>query len=103
VNIECWARLAERVGQYLTKGNSCLIEGRLKLDQWEDKDGNRRSELKVIADNVQFLDGRGSGGGGGNRSSDQDRPADYDNESRSAGSNAPAPSQPIDYSDEPPF
>ncbi|MDA3962113.1 MAG: single-stranded DNA-binding protein [Planctomycetota bacterium] len=64
VDVECWGRTAELVGQYLAKGRSCLVEGRLKLDQWEDKDGNRRSKLKVVADNVQFLDGRGEGGGG---------------------------------------
>lgn len=64
VDCECWGRTAELVGQYLSKGRSCLVEGRLKLDQWEDKDGNRRSKLKVVADNVQFLDGRGGGGGG---------------------------------------
>jgi single-strand DNA-binding protein len=64
VDVECWGRTAELVGQYLAKGRSCLVEGRLKLDQWEDKDGNRRSKLKVVADNVQFFDGRGEGGGG---------------------------------------
>lgn len=56
VDIECWSRTAELVGQYLTKGSSCLIEGRLKLDTWEDKDGNKRYKLKVVAENVQFLD-----------------------------------------------
>lgn len=66
VDIEAWGRTAELVGQYLTKGRSCFVEGRLRLDQWEDKStGQKRNKLKVVADNVQFLDSRGDGGGGG--------------------------------------
>lgn len=56
VDIECWGKTAELVGQYLTKGRACLVEGHLKLDQWDDKDGQKRSKLKVVADSVQFLD-----------------------------------------------
>lgn len=56
VDIEAWGRTAELVGQYLTKGRGCLVEGRLKLDTWEDKDGQKRSKLKVVADGVQFTD-----------------------------------------------
>lgn len=56
VDIEVWGRQAELCGQYLTKGRSCFVEGRLKLDTWEDKkDGSKRSKLRVVADNVQFL------------------------------------------------
>lgn len=58
VDVECWGRTAELVGQYLTKGRGAFIEGRLKLDQWEDKDGKRQNKLKVVADSVQFLDSR---------------------------------------------
>ena len=47
VDIECWGRTAELVGQNLSKGSSCLIEGNLKLDQWE-RDGQRRSQLKWL-------------------------------------------------------
>ena len=47
VDVECWGRTAELVGQYLTKGRACLVEGRLKLDQWEDKEGNRRSKSSL--------------------------------------------------------
>lgn len=56
VDVEAWGRTAELVGQYLVKGRSCFIEGRLKLDSWDDKDGQKRQKLKVVADNVQFLD-----------------------------------------------
>ncbi len=55
VDCEAWGRTAELVGQYLAKGSACYIEGRLKLDSWEDKDGGKRSRLKVVAENVQFL------------------------------------------------
>ena len=65
VDIECWGRTAELVSQYLSKGRGCLVEGRLKLDVWEDKDGNKRSKLKVVAESVQFIGGREGGGGDG--------------------------------------
>ncbi len=55
VDCEAWGRTAELIGQYLAKGSACYLEGRLKLDSWEDKDGGKRSRLKVVADNVQFL------------------------------------------------
>jgi single-strand DNA-binding protein len=72
VDIECWGRVAELVSQYLIKGNSCLIQGRLKFDSWEDKDGSRRSRLKVIAENVQFLDRKSTDDGhGGHADHDQ--------------------------------
>ena len=61
VDIEAWGRTAELVGQYLSKGRSCFIEGRLKLDNWEDKDGSKRSKLKVVADSVQFLGAKPEG------------------------------------------
>ena len=63
IDIEAWGRTAELVGQYLTKGRACFVEGRLKLDNWDDKDGQKRSKLKVVADSVQFLDSGNRGGG----------------------------------------
>jgi single-strand DNA-binding protein len=59
VEVEAWGRTAELVGQYLTKGRAAFVEGRLKLDQWDDKDGQKRQKLKVVADSVQFLDSKG--------------------------------------------
>jgi single-strand DNA-binding protein len=61
VDCEAWGRTAELVSQYLAKGSACYIEGRLKLDSWEDKDGGKRQRLKVVADNVQFLGKRDAG------------------------------------------
>lgn len=56
VDCEAWNRLAELVGQYLVKGSGCYVEGRLKLDSWQDKDGKNRNRLKVVAETVQFMD-----------------------------------------------
>jgi single-strand DNA-binding protein len=66
VDIEAWGKQGELVSKYLTKGSLAMVEGRLKLDQWEDKtSGQKRSKIKVVLDNVQFLSTRGAGGGGG--------------------------------------
>lgn len=63
VDIEAWGKQGELVSKYLTKGSPCMVEGRLRLDSWEDKtSGQKRSKLKVVLDNVQFLS-RGPGGG----------------------------------------
>src|SRR3954469_17305290 len=64
VDITLWARLAEIASEYLTKGSSVLIEGRLKLDTWE-KDGKKNSKLRVVGERMQMLGGKGGGGGGG--------------------------------------
>ena len=69
VDCEAWGRTAETMAQYLKKGRPVFVEGRLKLDQWQDKDGNNRSKLKVVIDTFQFVAcgvcGGGGGGGGG--------------------------------------
>ncbi|MHC5114229.1 MAG: single-stranded DNA-binding protein [Planctomycetota bacterium] len=65
VDCEAWARTAEIMHQYLAKGRPVFIEGRLKLDQWQDQEGNNRSKLKVVVENFQFIDSKGGNGGGG--------------------------------------
>ncbi len=61
VDIEVFGRQAETTNTYLSKGSSALVEGRLRLDQWEDKQsGQKRSRLLVNADRVQFLGARGA-------------------------------------------
>ena len=66
VDVDVFGRTAENVGQYMRKGRPILVEGRLKLDQWDDKQtGQKRSRLGVIADTVQFLGGAPGGGEGG--------------------------------------
>jgi len=56
VDVDVFGRTAENVGQYMRKGRPILVEGRLKLDQWDDKQsGQKRSRLGVVAETVQFL------------------------------------------------
>jgi len=70
VDIEVWGRQAENCKQYLVKGRPIFVEGKLKLEQWE-QEGQKRSRLKVNAERVQFL---GSQGGGGGRSQEDRQP-----------------------------
>lgn len=69
VDCEAWGRTAEVMSQYLHKGRPVFVEGRLKLDQWEGKDGSKQSKIRVVVENFQFVDsgqgGQGGGGGGG--------------------------------------
>lgn len=80
VEITFWGKQAEIVGQYMKKGSPMHVEGRLKLDEWEDRDtGKKRSKLSVVAESMQMLgsrrdseggeqqQSRGSSGGGGYR------------------------------------
>ena len=61
VDCEAWGRTAETMAKYLSKGRPVFIEGRLKLDSWQDKDGNKQSRLRVVVENFQFIDSRGGG------------------------------------------
>jgi len=65
VDVTLWGRTAEVVSEYATKGAPLLIEGRLKLDTWDDKQtGQKRSKLKVVGERMQLLGAKGQGGGG---------------------------------------
>ena len=65
VDITLWGRTAEVASEYLKKGASVLIEGRLKLDTWTGNDGQKKSKLRVVGERMQMLGGKGGGGGGG--------------------------------------
>ncbi|MFU8827899.1 MAG: single-stranded DNA-binding protein [Phycisphaerales bacterium] len=66
IDCEVFGRKAEVMAQYLGKGRPVFIEGKLRLDKWEDKQsGENRSKLKVVVDDFQFVDSRGGGPGGG--------------------------------------
>lgn len=82
VSVTVWGKQAENCGQYLSKGSPVLVEGRLKLDEWE-KDGQKQSRLGVVGERVQFLSNRGSGARGGGGEFDDAPPA------RSARTSAP--------------
>src|SRR3954451_2327576 len=63
VEVVLWARLAEIAGEYLKKGRPVFIEGRLQMDSWDDKQtGQKRTRLRVVAENMQLLGGRPVGG-----------------------------------------
>jgi single-strand DNA-binding protein len=63
IDVAAWGPLAERVAQYMTKGRRCLVQGRLQSRSWE-QEGQKRSKVEVLANDVTFLDGRGEGGEG---------------------------------------
>jgi single-strand DNA-binding protein len=72
IDIEAYGRQAEVIAQYMRKGRPLLVEGRLKLDQWEDKNTHQKqSKLKVVLEGFTFIDSRGPEGGQG----DAPRPA----------------------------
>ena len=113
VDVTLWGRTAEIAGEYLSKGKPVLIEGRLQLDTWQDKEtGQNRQRLKVVGETLQLLGSRGdgpgpggrggaggsAGGGGGGRPDYEPGPQDYD--SGPPGDYAP-PAEPP--SDEVPF
>ena len=61
IDVTLWSKTAENASTYLTKGSPVLIEGRLKLDQW-DQDGMKRSKLRVVGEKMQMLGTRNAGG-----------------------------------------
>ena len=67
VDIEAWGKSGENISKYCTKGRPLFVEGRLRLDQWEDKTTKeKRSRMKVVLENFQFLgSGRADGAAGG--------------------------------------
>lgn len=66
IDCEAFGRTAENIGKFFSKGKPIFIEGKLRLDQWEDRQsGQKRSKLKVVVDTFQFVGGREGGGGGG--------------------------------------
>lgn len=62
IDVVAWGPLGERVAQYVTKGRRVLVQGRLQSRAWE-QDGQKRSKVEVLANDVTFLDGRGEGEG----------------------------------------
>ncbi len=90
VDITLWGRTAEVASEYLSKGSSVLIEGRLKLDTWESNEGQKRSKLRVVGERMQMLGGKPGGGRSGGRPATDEGGfvAGHDDEGPSAG--APA-------------
>jgi single-strand DNA-binding protein len=104
VDIEAWGKQAELIAKYLTKGSPALVQGRLKLDQWEDKQsGQKRSKLKVVLENIQFLGSPRSSstgtGGPGAASDEVDQTPSYERHApapRAPARNTPPPADNVD-------
>lgn len=95
VDLEAWGKQAEIISKYVSKGNPLFIEGRLKFDSWESKEGEKRSKLKVIVENMQLMGSRGDNNGG-QQNSGSYAPAKRDNAPAAPSSPAPAPSGDIE-------
>jgi single-strand DNA-binding protein len=93
-DVVCWGKTAELCGQYLNKGSSVFIVGRLSVRSFEDKTGQKRTKTEIVAEDVKFLGGKESssgsytsgnnqyGGGGGGSSYDNNKYYNNDSESK---------------------
>jgi single-strand DNA-binding protein len=77
-DVTVWGAQGENCSRYLSKGRGVAIDGRLEWREWQDKEGNKRQSIDIIADTVQFLSGPdgGGGGNGGGFSARSDVPID---------------------------
>jgi single-strand DNA-binding protein len=71
-NVTLWGRLAEIAGEYLAKGKTVYIEGRLQTRKWQDRDGRDRYTTEIVADKMQMLGAKGEGGRQGAAKSSDD-------------------------------
>jgi single-strand DNA-binding protein len=67
-NVKVWGTQGENAAKYLAKGRPVAVDGRLDWREWQDKEGNKRQSVDIIADTVQFLGGRDDATSGGNNS-----------------------------------
>jgi single-strand DNA-binding protein len=101
VDCSAFGKTGELINQYFTKGKPIFIQGRLKYDSWEDKQGGgKRSRMTVIVENFQFIGGRDGGGGGGGAHEEgggeyEQRPPQSSRPQQSRPQNAPPPQQPF--------
>ena len=107
LDVTCWGRTGEVAAQYLSKGRPVFIEGRLQMDSWEDKQtGQKRSRIRIIAENLQLLNGGRDGGAPGGAAAP--RPGGYNSggyrqgTASQAGGQSPAPA-PAEEEDDIPF
>jgi single-strand DNA-binding protein len=84
VDCVAYGRPAETLSKYLRKGRPVFLEGRLKLDQWEAQDGSKRSRMRVVIENFQFIDSRGGPGAAGPGPAGEGAEAEHDGTSRPA-------------------
>lgn len=95
VPLVVWGRTAEIFGEYLMKGSTILVAGRLKLETWKDKETQaNRSKMKVVVESMQMMGAKGekpSGAGGGQRSKSSEENRSENTQSSSEYSDGPAP------------
>lgn len=107
VDCDAFGRQAETISKFMTKGRGIMIEGRLRLDQWEDQQsGQKRSKLGVVVENFQFVGGRGdeAGGSSGGGSDYEDRsPPSRPQRAAPQRSAPPPPPQNNNFDDDVPF
>ena len=96
VDVTFWGKQAETLCRFLDKGRPLFIEGRLSFEQWE-QNGQKRSKLKVVGENFQFIDSRGAGGGAGGGGAGESRWSDSGASSGAPSGGAPAASYDYDY------
>ncbi|WP_104695288.1 single-stranded DNA-binding protein [Helicobacter salomonis] len=101
VDIDLWGRTAEIASQYLHKGSKVLIEGRLRLETWNDQHGNKKSKHSVVAENLVMLDSKRDAQSGGGW--DQAAPYQAKSLSNPAPRKEPQSVPEIDINDEMPF
>ncbi|MBN2069618.1 MAG: single-stranded DNA-binding protein [Opitutales bacterium] len=101
IDCDAFGRQAETISRYLSKGRGIHIEGRLKLDQWDDRNtGEKRSKLGVVVETFQFVGGRDETSGGGDYSESTAAPA---RQSAPRAATPPPPPQDNDMEDDVPF
>jgi single-strand DNA-binding protein len=98
VDVEGWGKRAETFNQYMNKGRPVFVEGRLRLDRWETKDGQKRSKLLVVMEDFQFV---GSGAGAGTGREAPARRADSAPQGQIAEGGPPAGGEDYDFNDIP--
>ncbi len=105
VDVDCFGKQAETISKFMSKGRPILIEGRLKLESWETKEGEKRNKMVVVCESFQFVGSRGdsadgeggsSGTSGGGSTSNYERSAPAPRHSKAS---APSPA-PQDFDDE---
>jgi single-strand DNA-binding protein len=96
IDIEAYGKQAETIGEYCKKGRPLYVEGRLRLDTWDDKQsGQKRSKLKIVMESFQFLGSREGGGGAGGAGGGPNEYADTQG-------GAPPPQRPARQAPKPP-
>jgi single-strand DNA-binding protein len=108
IDCNAFGRTAEVINQYFKKGDPIFLEGRLQLDQWQDKDGNKRSKHRIHIDSFEFIASRregggpgggGGGGGGGDGGEYRSQPSGRSSggSGGSGGRSAPPPEPPAEF------